>query len=514
MSELTAAHVPDVAQDVALARLGRSGTVSARRLEAAPRRDGIVDMDALLSALGPSDLLESADRSGWSFLMPHDLSLGMLRDDGSCTRLHLADGTVHALGTDPLAALDAVAHRLGLDPCAPPEADLSMPFRGGLVGALAYELGDRILPHLPRRPRPEGKPDLLLRIVGTVVAVSRERDQALVVVDEGIQGRAAADLHAELEARCRGTRPDAAPSVRADGDTTTVTSSTVTTSLPSDEHVAAVRTILDVIARGDAYQVNLTQQLTAPFRGDLVELYRRMRAASPASHAALLPEAGLASISPERFLEVTAGTVTTDPIKGTRRRADDPELDAALADDLVTSVKDRAENIMVVDLERNDLGRVCLPGSVHVPTLLELRALPTVWHLVSRVRGTLRPGTTYGELLAATFPSGSVTGAPRLAAMRTIRALEPSPRGWYCGAVGWLGRGSASLSVAIRTATLHDGVAEYGAGGGIVADSDPADEVAESLDKAVAFLTAVGATHTAGRATARTATPTAARTQA
>jgi anthranilate/para-aminobenzoate synthase component I len=164
-------------------------------------------------------------------------------------------------------------------------------------------------------------------------------------------------------------------------------------------------------------------------------------------------------------------------------------------------VKDRAENIMVVDLERNDLGRVCLPGSVHVPTLLELRALPTVWHLVSRVRGTLRPGTTYGELLARDVPVR--LGHRRAAARGDAHhpRARAGPRGWYCGAVGWLGRGSASLSVAIRTATLRDGVAEYGAGGGIVADSDPDDEVAESLDKAVAFLTAVGATHTAGRTT-------------
>ena len=481
------------------AGLGTSGVVTARPLDAAPRRDGIVDLDQLLEALGPSDLLESADRSGWSYLAPHDLSPGLLHDDGTRSWLRMADGAVHDLGADPLAALDALTEQLGLDPSAEPEAGLSMPFRGGLLGALAYELGDRILPRLPHRPRPHGRPDLLLRIVGSVVAVSRERDQAIVVVDEGLQGRCGIEVHRELEARCRraATRTARSPA------TTAITTS-VTTSLSRDAHVAAVRSILDVIGRGDAYQVNLAQQLTAPFRGDLGELYRRMRAASPASHAALLPDAGLASISPERFLDVSAGTVTTDPIKGTRRRADDPELDAALADDLVTSTKDRAENIMVVDLERNDLGRVCVPGSVHVPVLLELRALPTVWHLVSRVRGTLRPGTTYGELLAATFPSGSVTGAPRIAAMRTIRALEAAPRGWYCGAVGWLGRGSASLSVAIRTATLHDGIAEYGAGGGIVTDSDPDDEVAESIDKAVAFLAAVGATHTAGRPSIRT----------
>lgn len=479
-----------------VAALGTSGRTVARELVAAPRRDGIVDIDRLLSALGPSDLLESADRSGWSALVPHDLAPAMLVDDGAMARLHMRDGTTLELGSDPLAALDTVALQLGLDPCAVPDTDLSMPFRGGLVGAIAYELGDRILPRIERRSRTLGQPDLMLRVAGTVVAVSRERDRAFVVVDEGIQGREASEVHRDIEQRCRTAARTA--TVEQDGATGTGPASVVATSLPHDAHVAAIGEVLAVIARGDAYQVNLAQQLDAPYGDELLTLYRRMRAASPASHAALLPDAGLASISPERFLEVTAGVVITDPIKGTRRRADDPELDAALADDLVTSVKDRAENVMVVDLERNDLGRVCVTGSVEVPQLLELRALPTVWHLVSRVRGTLRPGTTYGELLRATFPSGSVTGAPRIAAMRTIRGLEPAPRGWYCGAVGWLGRGSAGLSVAIRTATLRDGRAVYGAGGGIVADSDPHDEVAETLDKAVPFLTAVGATRTAG----------------
>lgn len=465
----------------------------ALELTAAPRRDGIVDLDRLLAALGPTDLLESADRSGWSSLVPHELSPGRIVDDGTATRLELADGRHIALGPDPIAALDEVAGHLGLSPCAGPAPELSMPFRGGLVGAFAYELADRIEPRLERRRRRAGQPDLLLRVAGTVVAVSRERDRAFVVVDEGIQQERAETVRDALEQRCRA----AAGRPTDDGDRTVPSrATTVTSSLPHDPHRAAVRAVLEHIGRGDAYQVNLAQQLSAPFDGSLVELYRRLRAASPASHAALLPEAGLASISPERFLEVSAGTVTTDPIKGTRRRADDPELDAALADDLTTSPKDRAENVMVVDLERNDLGRVCVPGSVHVPELLELRALPTVWHLVSRVRGTLREGTTYGQLLRATFPSGSVTGAPRLAAMQAIRRLEPAPRGWYCGAVGWLGRGSAGLSVAIRTATLHEATVTYGAGGGIVADSDPSDEVAESLDKAVAFLAAVGATHT------------------
>jgi para-aminobenzoate synthetase component I len=469
---------------------GRAGDVVERELEAVPRRDGIVDLDALVAALGPCDVLESADRSGWSYVMPHDLSRGLLIDDGRRTRLEHADGSVEDLGPDPLAALDTVTTRLGLDPTAPVDPALSMPLRGGLVGAFAYELADRIHPHLQRRRRDAGQPDLLLRIVGALVAVSRERDRAVVVVDRGIQGTDLDTVQRDLEGRCRAVGREHPP--RAEVRDAADPSLRATTSLPHAAHTAAIRAVQDLIARGGAYQVNLAQRLAVPFIDDLTTLHRRLRAASPASHAALLPAAGLTSVSPERFLEVNSGTVITDPIKGTRPRADDPLLDAALADDLITSAKDRAENVMVVDLERNDLGQVCVPGSIEVPTLLELRALPTVWHLVSSVRGRLRPDTTYADLLRAAFPSGSVTGAPRLAAMQSIRALEPVPRGWYCGAIGWLGRGSASLSVAIRTATLRDGVATYGAGGGVVTDSIPDDEVAESLDKAVAFLRAIG----------------------
>jgi para-aminobenzoate synthetase component I len=512
--------------------------VRTRELTAIPRRDGIVDVDTLLAQLdtsarastitgqgpdpaaqvGPGgpcvDLLESADRSGWTFLVPHDLAPALLVDDGVRTTLIGADGRTEDLGTDPLTALDEVAARLALDPCAERDAT-SVPFTGGLLGAFAYELGDRILPRLPRRTRDAGQLDLLLRVVGVLVAIPRERDRVVAVADATILAAtwarpmhlagtdpagAALDL---LAARCAptaagdrsGTLSRAPGPVGAQRGPHAEPRTLVTTSLPPLVHAAAVQHVQARIAAGDVYQVNVAQRLEARFAGGLHELHRRLRAVSPASHAALLPAAGLVSASPERFLDVSAGRVLTEPIKGTRPRSDDPELDAALADDLATAAKDRAENVMVVDLERNDLGQVCEPGSVRVDGLLELRALPTVWHLVSSVRGTLRSGTTYGRLLRATFPSGSVTGAPRLAAMQAIRALEPVPRGWYCGAVGFLGRGSAALSVAIRTATLDlDGTVRYGAGGGIVADSVPDDEVAESLDKAVAFLRAVGAT--------------------
>jgi para-aminobenzoate synthetase component 1 len=469
----------------------RAGAVEVVELPEAPRRDGIVDLDALADRLGPVDLLESADRSGWSSLVPHAAASGTLRDeDGRIVLRSPGDAPVD-LGPDPAAALDAACARLGLDPTATPPAHVPMPFRGGLVGALAYELGARLAPGPVPAPAPDAAaravPDLALRLTGVFVAVPRERDRAVLVLDRGLLAREPGPVVAALRDRlATPVVPD--PPVA-------VPPSTVTTSLPHTAHVAAVRAALTLIAAGDAYQVNLAQRLLARWPADVTALYRRLRAASPASHAALLPDLGLASASPERFLQVRGGRVVTEPIKGTRPRADDATLDAALADDLATATKDRAENVMVVDLERNDLGRVCLPGSVRVPALLELRALPTVWHLVSTVTGTLRPGTGYGALLRATFPSGSVTGAPRLAAMRAIGRLEPVRRGWYCGAVGFLGAGEAGLSVAIRTATLHaDGTATYGAGGGIVADSEPDAEVAESLDKAVPFLRAVGAT--------------------
>jgi para-aminobenzoate synthetase component 1 len=463
-----------------------SGGVEALELHHAPRRDGIIELDRLMDALGPCDVLESADRSGWSFLVPHDLALGRLVDDGSSTHWIAADGDIEDLGPDPLAAIDVLAARAGLDPCAEPSGDVAAPFTGGLIGAISYELGARISGLV--RPRPEGpRVELALRLTGALVAIPRERDRALVVVDARLHPVPASVVRDDLEWRCRSTPPPGPPNGGGRG--------AITTSLPHTDHVAAIEEVRARITAGDTYQVNIAQRLVGHWDGDVTTLYRWLRAASPASHAALLPELGLASISPERFLNVHAGHVVTDPIKGTRPRSDDALLDAAQADDLATSAKDRAENVMVVDLERNDLGRVCVPGSVHVPTLLELRALPTVWHLVSRVEGHLVPGTTYGELLRATFPSGSVTGAPRLAAMRIIRELEPVARGWYCGAVGYLGRGSAALSVVIRTATLEpDGRVTFGAGGGIVADSVPDDEVAETLDKALPFLRALTTT--------------------
>lgn len=453
-------------------------------LDGVPRtRAGLVDLDRVAAALGDADVLETAtDHDGWSYVVPSGGP--RLVDDGHRTRMLYPDGEADDLGPDPFAALEEWCTAHAITPDAPADPALP-PFSGGLVGAFAYDLARRVerLPALAADDRRQRH--LSLRVAEVVVAVHPRREDAVLVVRP--LGTPPADLERRVEAVV--TALAAAPTIAA---TPVPSPRDVTTSLPRTDYLCAVVTALDHIAAGDCFQVNLTQRLTVDWDVPLPVLYRRLRDASPAPYAAALPDIGVASVSPETFLEVRGREVTVRPIKGTRPRDADPEIDAAHADDLATSAKDRAENVMVVDLERNDLGRVCVPGSVHVPRLCAVEAHPTVWHLVSDVVGRLRPDTGYGQLLAATFPCGSITGAPKVRAMTVIETLEPVRRGWYCGAIGFLSAGHASLSVAIRTATRHpDGTIDHGAGGGIVADSDPAAEHEESLAKAAAFLAAV-----------------------
>jgi para-aminobenzoate synthetase component I len=273
---------------------------------------------------------------------------------------------------------------------------------------------------------------------------------------------------------------------------------------PEATFLDGVRRILEYLQAGDAYQVNLSRRLRATATpGDPTALAAALRAAAPAPHAAFLAGAGddaatdtltILGNSPERFLSLDAdGAVETRPIKGTRPRGADPDADRAAAAELRAAPKDRAEHVMIVDLERNDLGRVCRPGSVEVASLARIVSLPTVHHLVSTVRGRLRPDIGLGALLAATFPGGSVTGAPKRRAMQIIDELEPAPRGAYTGATGWLGAaGDLDLAIAIRTAVLRAGTLEVSVGGGIVADSTPEGELAETEVKARAFAALSG----------------------
>jgi para-aminobenzoate synthetase component 1 len=271
---------------------------------------------------------------------------------------------------------------------------------------------------------------------------------------------------------------------------------------PDDLFLDGVRRVLEYLRAGDAYQVNLSRRLSAscaPSAAASVALAAALRARAPAPHAALIMAAdgggALVGNSPERFLSVDPdGVVETRPIKGTRSRGDTPAADAAAAAALRASAKDRAEHVMIVDLERNDLGRVCRTGSVEVASLARVVALPTVFHMVSTVRGRLRGDVGLAALLEATFPGGSITGAPKRRAMQIIDELEPAPRGPYTGATGWLGAaGDLDLAIAIRTAVVRAGRLSLSVGGGVVADSTPEGELAETEVKARAFAALCGA---------------------
>ncbi|TAK27624.1 MAG: aminodeoxychorismate synthase component I [Chloroflexota bacterium] len=259
-------------------------------------------------------------------------------------------------------------------------------------------------------------------------------------------------------------------------------------------YLGAVQKVKEYIAAGDAYQVNLTQRFDIPLPCDTWELYCILRKINPAPFAAYLhyPELQVLSASPEQFLKVENRKVETRPIKGTRPRGATSLLDRELAQELKGSTKDRAENVMIVDLLRNDLGRVCEIGSVGVTELFELEQYPTVHHLVSTVIGRLPEETDAVDLLRACFPGGSITGAPKIRAMEIIDELEPTERGVYCGAIGYLGHnGCMNTSIVIRTMVVHDGRVYFQVGGGIVADSDPECEYQETLDKAKALVMAL-----------------------
>ncbi len=274
-------------------------------------------------------------------------------------------------------------------------------------------------------------------------------------------------------------------------------------SLDGEGFRAAVRAARERIAAGEVYQVNLSRRFRAPWSGDVLGLYRRLRAVNPEPFAGLVEGPGLAvaGSSPELFLRCdAAGRVVTRPIKGTRPRAADPRRDAALARELCASAKDRAELLMIVDLERNDLGRVCRPGSVRVPALFTLESHPSVHHLVATVEGVLREDCDWADLLAAAFPGGSITGAPKLRAMEVIDELEPVRRGFYTGSLGFVGLdGSLELNILIRSIFLSGGCVHVHAGGGITAGSDPDAELAETEVKAAALLACLGEAGAADR---------------
>jgi para-aminobenzoate synthetase component 1 len=376
------------------------------------------------------------------------------------------------------------------------------PFQGGVAGLVSYECGLARLGVKPAEPPAAGVPLLSLHVYDVVFAFDHEAGRGWII-SQGVPARGPAARRAraterldailaqfETQVDTRVDAPAAAPPPGTDGHPLAAHPHVLSTHLP-ETYREMVRAGIEFVRAGDIFQVNLAQRLTVPAAIDPLELYRRARAMNPAPFAGYF-EAGsarIASMSPERFLQVSRGTVRMHPIKGTRRVIANPEADLYAGDDLGTSAKDRAENVMIVDLVRNDLSRVCTPQSVCVEALCRLERYRYVQHLVSIVAGRLRPGLTAIDALEAAMPGGSVTGAPKHRACEIITQLEGVARGAYCGSLGYVGfDGTADFNLLIRTFVAAASAITFAAGGGITAASDPAAEHAESLHKAEGML--------------------------
>ena len=360
-----------------------------------------------------------------------------------------------------------------------------MPFGGGAIGYFGYDLGRR-LERLQNHARDnEAIPDMAVGIYDWAVVVDHEQRAAWLTGAER-DSRTTRDWDKLVELFSDPPLAGAESPARSPFQVGPVRSN-----FDQDTYRQAFARIKRYITAGDCYQVNLAQRFQAAVTGDHWLGYQALRRLNPAPYSAYLnhPAVRVMSSSPERFLVVRQGRVETKPIKGTRPRAAAPEADSALARELQGSIKDRAENLMIVDLLRNDLGKACAPGSVAVPRLFEIESFATVHHLVSTVIGRLDRNMDAISLLRASFPGGSITGAPKLRAMEIIEELEPDRRGVYCGAIGWLGfNGDMDTNIAIRTLVSSDNRLRFWAGGGIVADSKADEEYQECLDKAAAML--------------------------
>jgi para-aminobenzoate synthetase component 1 len=382
--------------------------------------------------------------------------------------------------------------------CLPVESVPGLPpFVGGWAGLFGYNLGRAF----DKQPKPIGDefkmPDLAIGVYDWVISFDHETNQAWVV-STGICPEDSFPDDAPVRAEYR--RDLILDEMTVGSAVRTVPQNPARTADPTsnftrEEYLAAVRKVIDYIRAGDVFQVNLSQRLLAPLTEHPLDLYGRLRQVSPSPYGCYFDagEFQILSSSPEQFLQLSpTGEVVTRPIKGTRPRGKTPEEDAALLRDLMTNPKDRAENVMIVDLMRNDLGRVCEYGSVTVPKVCEVESHNYVHHLVSEVRGQLAKGKNAFDLLRACFPGGSVTGAPKVRAMEIIAELEPTARGPYCGSVGWIGfDGAMDSNILIRTMTAGKGWLQFPVGGGIVADSDPEREYEETLHKAAGMLKAL-----------------------
>lgn len=454
-------------------------------------REIMADLDTPVSAYlkiregGPSFLLESIEGGEqvgrFSFI-------GVARDVVRVKDGWQTDGRGTAPCPDPLVAVSQLVHRYG------PPVIAGSRFEGGALGYLAYESA-RYFERLPLpNADPLDLPDAAFMDVDTVLIFDHVRHSIRIVShawldrDPEVAYREAAGRIESLVARLSRRAAPAASSLPATGG--------VDSNVGRERYTEMVRRGKKAIERGDILQIVLSQRLSIPIAGDPFALYRRLRGVSPSPYMYYLDfgDHQLVGASPELLLQVEGETVTARPIAGTRRRGRTRTEDDALADDLLADEKERAEHLMLVDLARNDVGRVSRPGTVTVEQFMVVERFSHVMHLVSDVVGRLRSDLSALDALRAAFPAGTVSGAPKIRAMEIIAELEPDRRGPYAGAVGFVNTsGDMEMAITIRTAVIKDGVLSVQAGAGIVADSIPDGEYVETMNKARAMLEAAGA---------------------
>ncbi len=393
---------------------------------------------------------------------------------------------------DPLDIISDIIEEFG-DPAPGP-----FPFNGGMAGYFGYDLKEHLTKGSPA-PRVTGNaadralslPCLIGGFYDTIYVYDHVLEEAVIVTTgSSREGQFKLRLRDAMLRESSGqgskTHTPAAPAELCAG--------ALQSNTTRAEHIASIERALEYIEAGDIYQINLSHRLKLPYDREALELYLSLLEVSPAPFSSYMDFGlfRLISNSPERLLRVSGDRVETGPIKGTRRRGVTPDEDAALIRELGEDTKERAEHVMIVDLERNDLGRVCSPGSVKVTDFERIETLPGLHHMVSTVSGKLADGVSSIDCLRAAFPGGSITGAPKIRAMEIIAELEKSPRGIYTGGIGWIDwSGGMDISMAIRTAVHKGGSLYINVGGGIVADSDPAREYDETILKARSFLNLV-----------------------
>ncbi|MEA2615788.1 MAG: anthranilate synthase component [Chloroflexota bacterium] len=442
-------------------------------------------------------LLESVEGgerlARYSFLAASPLSTIAL--DGGTATVTGPAGTRTESYTDPLEVVERAVSRLRVAPLD----GLDVPFRGGAVGFLSYEAATRF-ERVPVAAHDRlGIPHGWFAVVDTVIVFDHALHRMLLITHAHTGGGADVDAAyagavrrlGELRDRLRRPLPPPAP---LPAEPAVVPDREALANLSRDDFVRSVRRCSEYILAGDIFQVQIGRRFALPLRVAPFDLYRALRSINPSPYMFFLPTPSCAVVgaSPEMLVRVTGSHVEYHPIAGTRRRGSTPERDLELEHQLRDSEKERAEHLMLVDLGRNDLGRVCTTGSVRVTEYMEVERYSHVMHLVSTITGTLRSGATALDALRACFPAGTVTGAPKLRAMEIIAEQEPETRGVYAGAVGYLAfGGNLDTAIALRTLVVRDGVAYAQASAGIVADSEPHEEALEIDNKVAALLAAV-----------------------